>query len=98
MTRRQNSSALIALLGLFGCGGDAPRSEVQVTSFSPNGTIDSAETITIRFDKPVIDDAKIAQPIDPSAIRVEPAFPWKGYWHDKHTMVIDPTSRLTSST
>jgi hypothetical protein len=91
-------SAAFALFGLGGCGGDPPKREVQVMSYSPTGAIDSAETITIRFDKPVVAAAQVAQPIDPSALAVVPAFPWKGYWHDTRTLVIDPTAPLASST
>lgn len=85
------------LLGLvIGCGGEPTRSEVQVTSYTPQGSIDGAETITIRFDKPVVPDALVAR--DAGAVyRAEPAFPAKAYWHDTRTLVIDP-ERLAPST
>jgi uncharacterized protein YfaS (alpha-2-macroglobulin family) len=89
----------LLMLGLglvLGCGSDASKSEVQVTSFSPNGSVDSAETITIRFDKPVVPETMIAK--DAGTVwSATPAFPAKAYWHDTKTLVIDP-EKLASST
>ena len=91
--------AVAPLFGLgTGCGGDPPKREVEVTAFSPTGAIDGAETITIRFDKPVVPATQVAQPVDAAVVTVAPAFPWKGYWHDTRTLVIDPSAPLASST
>jgi len=67
-------------------------------SFTPEGAIDKAETIVIRFDKPVVEQAMVSKPADPATVRVTPAFAWKGFWQDQQTLVIDPTERLVPST
>lgn len=80
-----------------GCGGN-PHRDLQVMSYTPEGSIEGAESIVIRFDKPVVEDALVSQAPDPSMIAVSPEFPWKGYWQDRSTLVIDPVERLAAST
>jgi hypothetical protein len=71
------------------------KSEVR-SSFSPKGSVDSAETITIVFDKPVVPASMVAKDAG-NVWSAKPAFPAKAYWHDTKTLVIDP-EKLASST
>ncbi|MDQ3298456.1 MAG: MG2 domain-containing protein [Myxococcota bacterium] len=94
-----------SLLGLVvgtgaGCGSDgstAPR-ELKVLAYSPEGSVDGSELITIRFDKPVVDEALVSTPVAPGTVEVTPDFAHKGYWQDTRTIVIDPVDHLASST
>jgi len=90
------SSALSMSIALA-CGGPT-KPDVQVMSFTPSGTIDKAETIVIRFDKPVIDVKLVSKPADPRTVTVSPAFAWTGFWQDQRTLVIDPAAKLAGST
>ena len=67
-------------------------------SFAPKGVIDKAETIVIRFDEPVVDEAKVSKAADQALVKVSPAFAWNGFWQDQRTLVIDPSDKLTPST
>ncbi len=93
-------SALGLLLASCSGGGGAARgnNDVQVMSFAPKGSIAKAEPITIRFDKPVVEEARVGKPADPDTVTVSPAFPWTGYWQDQRTLVIDPSAPLWPST
>lgn len=88
---------LTALCASLSCGGGARR-DLQVMSFAPGGAIDKAEPISMKFDKPVVDEAMVGKPADPSSVSVSPAVAWKGYWQDRATLVIDPTDPLAPST
>src|SRR5687767_8289190 len=105
MTRHVLSPAVVfsvAFLGLIGCGEGGSRKEkndgaVRVISYSPQTSIDSAETITIRFDKPVVEPSQVAKAAE-GVVAIKPTFAWKAYWHDAKTLVIDPTGPMASST
>src|ERR1043165_1300296 len=79
----RTSGALASVLGMLlaSCSGSGGTrvNDVQVMSFAPKGPIDKPEPITIRFDKPVIEEALVGKPADPQAITVSPAFAWHGY-------------------
>ena len=83
LTRRQvmlsyslAAGTIAGLLGtLLGCGG-SKKGDVQVMSFAPQGPVDKAEAVEIRFDKPVVGESMVGQPADPGAVRIEPAFAW----------------------
>ncbi len=98
--RLRTSGSLISALGLLlaSCGGSPRANDVQVMSFAPKGPIEKTEPITIRFDKPVVDEAMVGKPADPRAIAVSPAFAWTGHWQDQRTLVIDPSAKLAPST
>lgn len=109
LARLRLSGSLLPALGLAlgaaaaasaaSCGGSGPRAnDVQVMSFAPNGPIEKTEPITIRFDKPVVEEAQVGKPADPTTVTVSPAFAWTGYWQDQRTLVIDPSSKLAPST
>lgn len=80
------------------CGGGGVHNDVQVMSYSPKGTVDRAESVVIRFDKPVIPKVLVSKPVDPRDVAITPSFTYKGYWQDQQTMVLDPDQQLTPST
>src|SRR5688572_28559825 len=86
------------LCSLASCGGGSSANDVQVMSFSPTGAVDGDATITIRFDRPVVDEPRIAGAVEPELVVVSPAVPWRGFWQDQRTLVVDPTAPLASST
>jgi uncharacterized protein YfaS (alpha-2-macroglobulin family) len=94
------SLSLTSVAVALSCGGGTtPRSrELQVMSFAPSGVIDKAETIVIRFDEPVVDEALVSKTADQTLVSVSPAFAWSGFWQDQRTLVIDPSEKLTPST
>lgn len=67
-------------------------------SFAPSGVIDKAETIVIRFDEPVVEEALVGKNADHALVEVSPAFAWNGFWQDQRTLVIDPSDKLAPST
>jgi hypothetical protein len=79
------------------CGGN-PRRDLKVMSYAPQGAVDKAEPVEIRFDKPVVDAAMVGSPADASTVKIAPAIAWKGYWHDRQTLVIESTEALAPST
>jgi uncharacterized protein YfaS (alpha-2-macroglobulin family) len=88
--------AALLFVALAACG-QSSKSEIQVSSYSPQGSVDSAESITIRFDKPVVPETMVAK--EPgNVIAVKPEFAYKAYWFDRKTLVIDPVGKLASST
>ncbi|MBA3462920.1 MAG: hypothetical protein H0T46_23390 [Deltaproteobacteria bacterium] len=92
------AGTLAGLLGsLLGCGGPK-KSDLQVMSYAPQGPVDKAEAVEIKFDKPVVGDALVGKAADPAIVRIEPAFAWKGYWVDRQTVSIAPTEPLSAST
>jgi uncharacterized protein YfaS (alpha-2-macroglobulin family) len=82
---------------LAACGSSTPH-DLQVMSFSPTGDVDKVQPVEIHFDKPVVSEAEVGKPASPGSVKVEPEFPWKGYWHDRQTLVIEPTAPLAPST
>jgi uncharacterized protein YfaS (alpha-2-macroglobulin family) len=91
-------AAGVALMLSCGGGGNTRSRELQVMSFAPEGVVDRAETIVIRFDQPVVDETMVSKTADQTLVKVAPAFAWNGFWQDQRTLVIDPTERLTPST
>ena len=92
------AGTIAGLLGMLaGCGG-SKKGDVQVMSFAPQGPVDKAEAVEIRFDKPVVGESMVGQPADPGTVRVEPAFAWKGFWQDRQTLSLSPTESLAPST
>lgn len=92
------AGTLAGLLGsLLGCGGGR-QGDVQVMSYGPQGAVDKAEPVEIRFDKPVVPEAMVGKPADVSSVRIEPTFAWKGFWQDRQTLAIEPTEALAAST
>ncbi len=89
-------SALL-LAALTSCSATV-RNDVQVMSYSPQGPVDRAEPIVIRFDKPVVPESEVSKSVDEDDVAVSPAFEWKGYWQDAQTLVIDPATKLVPST
>jgi len=85
------------LTSLLGCGGSA-KPDVQVMSYAPQGAVDKAEPVEIKFDKPVVAEAMVGKPADPGTVRIEPAFAWKGFWQDRQTLSLEPTEALSAST
>jgi hypothetical protein len=67
-------------------------------SFSPQGTIDTAEPVQIRFDRPAVDASMVGKPAAPGSVLITPAVTWKGFWQDRQTLVIEPTAALAPST
>lgn len=92
------AGTIAGLLGsLLGCGG-GKQGDVQVMSFAPQGAVDKAEAVEIKFDKPVVAESMVGKPADARAVRIEPAFAWKGFWQDRQTLSLEPTEALSAST
>lgn len=83
--------------GLGSCGG-GPHRDLQVMSYTPQGPIDRASPIEIKFDRPAVSEALIGKPAAPGSVVIAPAIGWNGYWRDRQTLVIEPTAPLAAST
>src|SRR4051812_17552288 len=87
-----------ALLPLaFACGSHPPR-DLKVMSYTPQGAIDKAGPVEIRFDKPAVGEDMVGKAAAPNAVTISPAVPWRGFWQDRQTLVIEPTEKLAPST
>lgn len=92
------AGTLAGILGtLLGCGG-GKKGDLQVMSYAPQGAVDKAEAVEIKFDQPVVAEAMVGKAADPATLRIEPAFAWKGFWQDRQTLSIEPTEALSPST
>src|SRR5579862_995522 len=83
----------LALVWVAACGSNQPH-DLQVMSYSPQGEVDKVQPVEIRFDKPVVGELEVGKPAPQTSVKVEPEFPWKGYWQDRQTLVIEPTAPL----
>jgi hypothetical protein len=81
-----------------GCGGHPSQHQLHVMSYGPQRPIDKAEPIEMRFDQPVVPAELVGSPALPTTIAVSPAFPWKGYWQDRQTLIVEATGPLAPST
>src|ERR1700733_8842447 len=83
---------------LAACGSHRSQHELRVMSYGPQRPIDKAEPIELRVDEPVV----LAEPVGiivlPDAITVTPSFPWKGYWQDRQTLIVEATAQLAPAT
>ena len=88
------------LAALAACGGGSPHAPVdlKVMAFSPTAPIDKIEPISIKFDKPVVDDRSVGNTADPGSVTIVPELQWRGFWKDRQTLVIEPTGVLAAST
>ena len=82
---------------LAGCGGTPPH-ELQVMSFAPQGTVTQPSPVEIKFDKPVVEEALVGKPAALDSVAITPATAWKGFWHDRQTLTIEPLAALAPST
>ena len=96
-------ASLLAVLAA--CGGTtsqqqpvAEARDLKVMAYSPTAAIEQPEAVTIKFDRPVVDDHAIGSPADPSMIAMTPAVPWQGYWQDRQTLVLETKGALAPST
>jgi len=87
----------LALVLVAACGSGTPH-DLQVMSYSPQGEVDKVQPVEIHFDKPVVGELEVGKPAAQTSVKVEPEFPWKGYWQDRQTLVIEPTAPLAAST
>ncbi len=95
----RSASRALFLLTVAACGGGPqPKTDLQVMSFGPQGPVDKAEPVEIKFDKPVVDEAMVGKPADPMAVAITPSVPWKGFWQDRQTLTIEPSEGLAAST
>ena len=85
------------ITSLLGCGG-GKKGDVQVMSYAPQGAVDKAEPVEIKFDRPVVPEGMVGKPADAATLRIEPAFAWKGFWQDRQTLSVEPTEALSAST
>ncbi|MGE0400680.1 MAG: alpha-2-macroglobulin [Kofleriaceae bacterium] len=82
--------ALLLLVAACGGGQQPAKTDLQVMSYGPQGPVDKAEPVEIKFDKPVVAEAMVGKPADPLAVAISPSVPWKGYWQDRQTLTIEP--------
>jgi uncharacterized protein YfaS (alpha-2-macroglobulin family) len=91
--------ACLASFLLIACGGgQQPKTDLQVMSYGPQGSVDKAEPVEIKFDKPVVEETMVGKPADPTAVAITPSVPWKGYWQDRQTLTIEPAEGMAPST
>ena len=90
------SRALFVLIASCS-GGQQQKGDLQVMSYGPQGPIDKAEPVEIKFDKPVVDEAMVGKPAGPSAVAITPTVAWKGFWQDRQTLSIDPDELAPST-
>src|ERR1041384_108405 len=79
------------------CGG-SPHHDLRVMSYTPQGSIEHAASVEIKFDQPVVDEAMVGKPVEPGSVTIAPAITWKGFWRDRQTLTVDPTAPLLPST
>ena len=91
------AGVIAALVALGGCGAGRPH-DLQVMSYAPQGPIDVAEPISVRFDQPVVGDAQVGKPAVPGVVAIVPAVHYKAFWQDRQTLVVDVTDALAAST
>ena len=102
------SSTAAAARGVFGvlillgvlpgaCGGSTHR-DLQVMSYTPQGSVDLPGPVEIKFDKPVVDEAMVGKPVAPGSAAITPAIAWNGFWRDRQTLSLEPTAPLAPST
>jgi len=91
------AGTLAAILCAVSCGG-GPRSDLRVMSYAPQGPIERAELVEIKFDQPVVGEELVGKPADPGTVTIAPAIEWKGFWQDRQTLMIEPTTTLAAST
>lgn len=96
------SSIAVSALGVLGalltsCGG-SPHRDLQVMSYTPQGPVDQLVPVEIKFDKPVVDEAMVGKPVAPGSVAITPEIAWKGFWHDRQTLTVEPTAALAPST
>jgi uncharacterized protein YfaS (alpha-2-macroglobulin family) len=94
---RVAAGVLVFAMASGGCGGGTPH-DLQVMSYSPQGPVDRPGPVEIKFDKPVVDEAMVGKPAAPGTVAITPATEWKGFWHDRQTLTIEPTAPLAAST
>jgi hypothetical protein len=88
---------LATLAVLAACGGGSAR-DLRVVSWSPDGAIDRAEPVEIRFDRAVVPEALVGAPAAVTSVVFSPPIAWRGTWHDRQTLVVEPLSPLAAST
>ncbi|MGE5185074.1 MAG: alpha-2-macroglobulin family protein, partial [Acidobacteriota bacterium] len=91
-------SRLCVLLLAAGCGSSPAPHDLQVMSYSPQGAVDKAQPVEIRFDKPVVGEDMIGKPAAATSVVIAPAIAWKGFWQDRQTLVIEAIDPLAPST
>lgn len=94
---RVAAGVLVLAMAFGGCGGGTHH-DLQVMSYTPQGPVDKPGPVEIKFDKPVVDEAMVGKPAEPGAVAITPATAWKGFWHDRQTLTIEPTTPLAAST
>jgi len=92
------SRVLSSVLVLAACGGHPSQHPLRVMSYGPQRAIEKAEPIELRFDQPVVAADLVGTPALPTEVAVAPAFPWKGYWQDRQTLIVEATAPLAAST
>ncbi len=78
--------------------GTPPARDLHVLSYSPSGDQAAATPIEVRFDKPVIAEREVGKPAASDVVALSPAVPWKGYWQDRQTLIVEPQAPLAEST
>src|SRR5690349_24896723 len=87
-------------LALWSCGSNRRQRPVDlaVTSYSPTEATETASSIEIQFDRPVVDATAVGSAIDPAWIAITPAVAWTGHWKDRQSLAIAPTGELAAAT
>jgi alpha-2-macroglobulin len=89
---------LVMVAASLSCGSPRQPTDLHVLSYSPTGEQASAAPIEVRFDKPVIEESEVGKPAATDSLTLAPPVPWKGYWQDRQTLVVEPQAPLAEST
>ncbi len=86
---------------LCACGGTsaAPAADLHVLSVAPvTPASDALAPIRLAFDKPVVTEREVGQPLATPPINVQPALAVAAHWVDRQTLVAKPLAPLTPAT
>jgi hypothetical protein len=94
---RDMACRLLVLVALAGCAA-RPRRDLHVVAYAPQGAIDVAEPISVRFDRPVVGDAQVGKLAAPGLVSIAPAVHATAVWQDRQTLVVRVAGGLAPST
>ena len=86
-THRLTTAILVGLAFLIACA-TSKRTDLRVTSFSPNQHSGELETsIQIQFDRPAVNGGEVGMPLESAPVIIAPAVEVSAHWIDRQTLV-----------